>query len=46
LYAENKLPQADIITRARRKVQEDFPNLRGELWEERHKSEKDVRKNI
>jgi len=46
LYADNNLPQADIITRARRKVQEDFPNLRGKLWEERHKSEKDVRKNI
>jgi hypothetical protein len=45
-YANNELPQADVITRARRKVQEDHPHLRGKLWEERHETQKKVRKDI
>lgn len=36
LYAKNELPQADAITRARRKIQEENPELRGELYKARH----------
>jgi hypothetical protein len=46
LYANNELPQADVITRARRKVQEDNPNLRGKLWNERHQLKEEVKNNI
>jgi len=46
LYASNQLPQADVITRARRKVQEDNPKLRGKLWNERHQLKEEVKKNI
>lgn len=46
LYASSKLPQADVITRARRKVQEDNMHLRGELYDERHEQQKKVRKDI
>lgn len=46
LYAKGEIPQADMITRARRKVQQDFPHLRGKVWEERHKLKEEVRKGI
>jgi len=46
LYAKNEMPQADIITRARRKVQEDNPDLRGKLWNQRHQLQNDVKNNI
>jgi hypothetical protein len=46
LYASNQLPQADVITRARRKVQEDNPKLRGKLWNERHQLKEEVKNNI
>ena len=46
LYASNQLPQADVITRARRKVQEEKPNLRGKLWNERHQLKEEVKNNI
>jgi hypothetical protein len=46
LYANEKLPIADLITRARRKVQEENPKLRGNTWETRHKEEEKVRKYI
>lgn len=45
-YSTNQLPQADMITRARRKVQQECADLRGEKYEERHKEEKNVRDNI
>lgn len=45
-YAEGKLTPADSITRARRKLQELHPELRGKKYNERHKEEKKVRKNI
>lgn len=34
-YIEGKIPRADIITRARRKIQEACPELRGKRWQER-----------
>lgn len=46
MYRDGKLPPADMITRARRKVQQDCADLRGEKYEERHKEEKNVRDNI
>ena len=46
LYSNGDLPQADVITRARRKVQEENPHLRGKLYEERHEQKKKVRKDI
>jgi hypothetical protein len=46
LYAKNQIPQADVITRARRKVQEENPELRGELYNERHQLKEEVKNNI
>jgi hypothetical protein len=46
MYSQGQLPTADVITRARRKVQENNPSLRGKTWEERHKEAENVRKNI
>lgn len=46
LYAENRLTSADIITRARRLVQAENKELRGEAWYKRHKEEKEVREQI
>jgi hypothetical protein len=45
-YADGKLTSADVITRARRKVQEENVELRGKKWEKRHEEESDVRKTI
>ena len=46
MYSEGKLTSADIITRARRKAQEENPDLRGSKWKERHDEEKLVRDEI
>ena len=46
LYAKNELPQADAITRARRKIQEENPELRGQLYNERHQLKEEVKNNI
>lgn len=46
LYQQGKLSTADLITRARRKVQEENPQLRGKNWEERHKLSNTVRNKI
>lgn len=44
--AEGKLSNHDSITRARRKVQQDNPDLRGTKYEERKKEAKDTKENI
>lgn len=46
MYSEGKLTSADIITRARRKAQEENPELRGKKWKQRHEEEKLVRDEI
>lgn len=46
LYADGKITPADSITRARRKLQELHPELRGKKYDQRHREEKKVRKNI
>lgn len=45
-YQSGVIPSADLITRARRKVQEENPDLRGDSWEERHKEASETRKSI
>jgi hypothetical protein len=46
LYASKELPKASDIERARRKVQEKYPHLRGVNWEKRHDESDNVRQNI
>jgi hypothetical protein len=46
LYANKELPKASDIERARRRVQEKYPHLRGENWEKRHDESDNVRQNI
>lgn len=36
LYVEKKIPDSESITRARRKLQEEIEELRGDLWYKRH----------
>jgi len=45
-YRDGKITESDIITRARRKAQEENPELRGSKWKERHDEEKLVRDEI
>lgn len=45
-YAAGKITSADIITRARRKAQEQHPELRGATWLARHEEEEAVRREI
>lgn len=45
LYESNKLSDADLIKRARRKVQENNIYLRGEAWNQRHK-ESEITRSI
>jgi hypothetical protein len=44
MYADGRITHSDSITRMRRKLQEKHPELRGKLWEERHKNEEPVKK--
>lgn len=46
LYQEGKLSNAELIARARRKVQELFPELRGINWNIRHKESEKTRITI
>lgn len=45
-FSKGLLPLPDHITRVRRKLQEQFPELRGSKYEERHKIEFETRKEI
>jgi hypothetical protein len=42
LLSLGKFPKTEGITRCRRKVQEQYPELRGDLWELRHDHAEDV----
>lgn len=44
--SEGKLPSYESISRCRRKLQEECPNLRGEKWYERHKRADNIRREI
>jgi len=46
IYSEGKLTAASDIERARRKAQEQYPELRGKKWGERHEQETEVKKEI
>ena len=46
IMVNGNLPSPDTITRARRKIQEKYPELRGVNYVERQKLEKQVRENI
>ena len=44
--SEGKLPSYESISRCRRKLQEQHPNLRGEKWHERHKRAELIKKKM
>jgi hypothetical protein len=46
LIRHGSLPSADNITRVRRKLQADLPELRGEMYYKRKGLELEVRENI
>jgi hypothetical protein len=46
IYQQNVLSNSDLITRSRRKIQEENPNLRGKTWDERHKEGEETRFDI
>lgn len=46
LYSEGKISSEETIARARRKVQEEHPHLRGIKYEERKAEEERTRKTI
>lgn len=45
-YLRGEYADGESITRARRKLQENNPNLRGEKWYERHNEAQKVKKEI
>mgnify|MGYP003119216017 CR=1 FL=1 len=45
-FREGVLTMPDTITRARRKIQEEIPSLRGEKYNKRHSSVPNVKKEI
>jgi hypothetical protein len=46
LYANGKLTNSDYITRVRRKLQEEYPELRGKLYKERHKKQELIKHQL
>ena len=44
--SEGKLPSYESISRCRRKLQELYPDLRGDKWYKRHKRADKIRKEI
>ena len=46
MLAKRKLPSYESISRCRRKLQEDNPNLRGNKWIQRQSRARKIRKEI
>ena len=46
MLANHRLPSYESISRCRRKIQEIYPHLRGEKWEQRHKRAEIIKKEI
>jgi hypothetical protein len=46
MLANHQLPSYESISRCRRKLQEECPNVRGEKWYERHKRADNIRREI
>ena len=44
--SEGKLPSYESISRCRRKLQELYPDLRGDKWYKRHKRADNIRRDI
>tara|TARA_Y100001951_G_scaffold79740_1_gene67616 strand:- start:345 stop:665 length:321 start_codon:yes stop_codon:yes gene_type:complete len=44
--SDGQLPSYESISRCRRKIQEEIPELRGEKWKERHDAEEAVKAEI
>jgi len=44
--AERKIPYIDSIGRASRKIQEEFPELRGSTWNQRKKKSTEIKEEI
>tara|TARA_Y100000593_G_C4036612_1_gene203100 strand:+ start:196 stop:495 length:300 start_codon:yes stop_codon:yes gene_type:complete len=44
--ANKNVPSYESVSRARRKLQEKDPSLRGDKWEERHKRAAKIKKEI
>ena len=42
MLANHELPSYESISRCRRKLQEENPNLQGEKWEQRHQRAKTI----
>jgi hypothetical protein len=45
-YSKGKYPSAESIRRCRQKIQEQFPQLRGKSYKNRHENEQDFRNQI
>ena len=45
-FAEGKLPSYESISRCRRKIQEEKPELRGKKWAKRHSKQKIIKEQI
>ena len=45
-FAEGKLPSYESISRCRRKIQEEKPELRGKKWAKRHSKQKVIKEQI
>tara|TARA_Y100000593_G_scaffold94819_1_gene196390 strand:+ start:2404 stop:2724 length:321 start_codon:yes stop_codon:yes gene_type:complete len=46
LWRDKVISHPSAIMRARRKVQENYPETRGTVWDKRHKKQKDVQKQL
>ncbi len=46
IYAKGDLPSSESITRCRRKIQEDHPELRGKVYEERQAKQEPIKEEL
>tara|TARA_R100000008_G_scaffold82222_1_gene66274 strand:+ start:7427 stop:7729 length:303 start_codon:yes stop_codon:yes gene_type:complete len=46
LLSDGRLPSSESIRRCRQKLQELNPNLRGKLWNKRHKMQEKVKEEL
>jgi hypothetical protein len=46
MWSRKEISHPSAIMRARRKVQEDHPETRGSVWEERHKQQTQVQQDL
>ena len=44
--ASGNLDKMEVVTRASRKLQQEYPELRGKLWEKRQHKETEVREEV